>query len=100
MRSKKNQLPLHFRYKGKTGRAPSTNLVQAGTLQAERLKDRSGSVSKVSKVEKVSNLMAISNIHLQVRPCQMCISDFQVARQFIHQTVSILLDIFNTCWDI
>ncbi len=55
------------RYKGKKGRAPSTNLVEAGTALAERLQQRAGRRSAYGPVEKVTNMMAVSNIHLQVR---------------------------------
>ena len=55
------------RYKSKKGRAPSTNLVEAGTLQADRLKNRAARKSASAiPVEKVPNMMAVSNIHLQV----------------------------------
>ena len=58
---------IFSRYKGKKGRAPSTNLVEAGTLQADRLKNRAARKSASgTTVEKVPNMMAVSNIHLQV----------------------------------
>ena len=40
--------------------------MEAGTLQADRLKNREAKKSASGAVEKVPNMMAVSNIHLQV----------------------------------